>query len=233
MATTPALEINTSRQFTNWMLEQKLSLGFTTYQAGKLFLLGLQPNGRLSVFERTFNRCLGLWSDGPRQRRPRYQLTARTVVSAPIADVFEFFSRPENLGVMTPATMGFRITERTNEMAEGALISYRIRLGPAPMRWTTRIEAWDSGTRFVDAQLRGPYHCWWHEHRFIADGPSRTIMEDRVLYTPPLGVLGRFANYFFIKRALRGIFTFRSDAIRLRFGGSIAIPAVAAVQVAS
>jgi uncharacterized protein (TIGR03032 family) len=64
MTTLPALEINTSRQFTNWMLEQKLSLGFTTYQAGKLFLLGLQPNGRLSVFERTFNRCLGLWSDG-------------------------------------------------------------------------------------------------------------------------------------------------------------------------
>ncbi len=64
MATIPALEINTSRQFTNWMLEQKLSLGFTTYQAGKLFLLGLQHNGRLSVFERTFNRCLGLWSDG-------------------------------------------------------------------------------------------------------------------------------------------------------------------------
>jgi len=64
MATAPALEINASRQFTNWMLEQKLSLGFTTYQAGKLFLLGLQPDGRLSVFERTFNRCLGLWSDG-------------------------------------------------------------------------------------------------------------------------------------------------------------------------
>lgn len=64
MTSTPALEISTSRQFTNWMLEQKLNLGFTTYQAGKLFLLGLQPNGRLSVFERTFNRCLGLWSNG-------------------------------------------------------------------------------------------------------------------------------------------------------------------------
>jgi uncharacterized protein (TIGR03032 family) len=64
MTSVPALEIDASRQFTNWMLEQKLSLGFTTYQAGKLFLLGLQPNGRLSVFERTFNRCLGLWGDG-------------------------------------------------------------------------------------------------------------------------------------------------------------------------
>jgi uncharacterized protein (TIGR03032 family) len=62
--TKAALELSTSRQFTNWMLEQKLSLALTTYQAGKLFLLGLQPNGRLSVFERTFNRCLGLWSDG-------------------------------------------------------------------------------------------------------------------------------------------------------------------------
>ena len=60
---TEALELTTSRQFTNWMYEQRLSLAFTTYQAGKLFLLGLQPNGRLSVFERTFNRCLGLWSN--------------------------------------------------------------------------------------------------------------------------------------------------------------------------
>ena len=37
--TTTQLEITASRQFTNWMREQKLSLGFTAYQAGKLFLL--------------------------------------------------------------------------------------------------------------------------------------------------------------------------------------------------
>lgn len=163
-------------------------------------------------------------------RRPRYALTARTVVFAPVADVFEFFSRPENLGTMTPGNMGFRIKDRTGEMGEGALISYNIRLGPVPVRWKTRIEAWDSGARFVDAQLSGPYHCWWHEHRFVADGPSRTIMEDRVRYTPPLGVLGRIANHLFIKRALRGIFTFRSDAIRLRFGAATPVAGVQVVR---
>jgi len=42
------------------MAEVGVSLGFTTYQAGKLFLLGNQENGRLSAFERTFNRCMGL-----------------------------------------------------------------------------------------------------------------------------------------------------------------------------
>lgn len=56
----PKLEILTSRQLTAWMAEQRLSLAFTTYQSGKLFLLGLQPDGRLAVFERTFNRAMGL-----------------------------------------------------------------------------------------------------------------------------------------------------------------------------
>ena len=57
---TPALEITTSRQMLSWMAEQKLSMALTTYQIGKLFFLGLKSNGELSVFERTFNRCMGL-----------------------------------------------------------------------------------------------------------------------------------------------------------------------------
>ncbi|MEO0373502.1 MAG: TIGR03032 family protein [Cyanobacteria bacterium P01_A01_bin.17] len=61
-AKTPALEINASRQFTSWLAEQQVSLTFTTYQAGKVFFIGLQPDGKLSVFERTFNRCMGLFA---------------------------------------------------------------------------------------------------------------------------------------------------------------------------
>ena len=63
-ASTPSLEINCSRQFTAWLYEHNLSLAFTTYQAGKVFFIGLQPNGQLSVFERTFNRCMGLYAEG-------------------------------------------------------------------------------------------------------------------------------------------------------------------------
>jgi uncharacterized protein (TIGR03032 family) len=56
----PKLEFLPSRQFPEWLAERRVSLAFTTYQAGKLFLMGLQSNGRLSLFERTFNRCMGL-----------------------------------------------------------------------------------------------------------------------------------------------------------------------------
>ena len=60
----PKFDLTASRQFTAWLAEQRVSLAFTTYQAGKPFFIGLQPNGRLSVFERTFTRCMGLWANG-------------------------------------------------------------------------------------------------------------------------------------------------------------------------
>ena len=57
----PTFDLTTSRQFAEWLAERRTSLAFTTYQAGKVFFIGLQPNGRLSIFERTLNRCPG-WS---------------------------------------------------------------------------------------------------------------------------------------------------------------------------
>ncbi len=53
-------DLSTSRQFESWLAEHNVSLAFTTYQAGKLFFLGSGPEGRLSVFNRTLERCMGM-----------------------------------------------------------------------------------------------------------------------------------------------------------------------------
>ena len=87
------------------------------------------------------------------------------------------------------------------------------------VRWRTRIIKWEPGRSFVDLQEVGPYRLWWHEHLFFADG-GRTVMEDLVYYSPPFGILGRFANRLFIVPTLRKIFQYRGDVIRLRFGVS-------------
>ena len=60
----PWVEVIGSPHLSTWLAEQQVSLAFTTYQTGKLFLLGRYPDGRLAVFERTFNRAMGLWADG-------------------------------------------------------------------------------------------------------------------------------------------------------------------------
>lgn len=57
---TPLLEMQGSRLFSNWLASTGSSLALTTYQAGKIFLIGLQNDGKLSVFERTFERTMGL-----------------------------------------------------------------------------------------------------------------------------------------------------------------------------
>jgi uncharacterized protein (TIGR03032 family) len=59
----PWVEVTGSPHLPAWLGEQKVSLAFTTYQTGKLFLLGRHAEGRLAVFERNFNRAMGLWAD--------------------------------------------------------------------------------------------------------------------------------------------------------------------------
>jgi uncharacterized protein (TIGR01777 family) len=152
-------------------------------------------------------------------RRPTFELRTATLVQAPLEQTFAFFSKAENLGVLTPASMRFSLDGPAPAIREGTTIRYRLRVGPVPIRWRSRIVSWSPGARFVDLQEKGPYRSWWHEHAFRAHGPS-TLMEDRVCYAPPFGVLGRLANRLLIVPSLRRIFRYRADVIRLRFGAS-------------
>ena len=54
------LEITASRLFVSWLAEQRASIAFSTYQVGKLFLIGLDEHGKLAVFNRTLARVMGL-----------------------------------------------------------------------------------------------------------------------------------------------------------------------------
>ncbi len=55
-----AFALTTSRGFPDWLAGTGSSLAFTTYQAGKLFFIGMKEPGRIAIFERTFARCMGL-----------------------------------------------------------------------------------------------------------------------------------------------------------------------------
>jgi uncharacterized protein (TIGR03032 family) len=52
--------ISASRGFVDWLASENVSLAVSTYQTGKLFLIGRNPSGQFSVFERTFERAMGL-----------------------------------------------------------------------------------------------------------------------------------------------------------------------------
>lgn len=60
----PPYQVEASPGFAGWLREQDVSLAITTYQIGKVFLVGAEDAGRLNVTERTFERCLGIASQG-------------------------------------------------------------------------------------------------------------------------------------------------------------------------
>lgn len=143
----------------------------------------------------------------------RHTITASQVVPAGIDQVWSFFSRPENLGRITPASMDFRMTAPPDDLHEGTLIDYRIRpLLGFPVSWRTRIDAWDPPNGFRDVQLKGPYRHWVHTHTFTPV-PGGTLVEDRVEYQLPLGPLGGLAHGLVVRRQLDHIFRYRRAAI--------------------
>jgi len=61
------IEFHGSSGLAQWMADQSVSLAFTTYQAGKLFLIGRRPDLGLAVFERSYDRCMGLCASADAQ----------------------------------------------------------------------------------------------------------------------------------------------------------------------
>jgi uncharacterized protein (TIGR03032 family) len=54
--------ISASRGLADWLATHRISFALTSYQTGQLMLVGVLPNGRLSVFQRNFVRAMGLWA---------------------------------------------------------------------------------------------------------------------------------------------------------------------------
>lgn len=147
-------------------------------------------------------------------RRQSETLIRELWVPQPISRVFPFFAEAQNLEKLTPHWLRFSILSPLPiEMKVGTLIDYRISLYGIPMCWRTLISAWEPPYRFVDEQLSGPYAVWWHQHTF-SERDGGTVISDRVCYRAPLGFL---AHPLLVRRLLRRIFDFRTEAIRAQF----------------
>ena len=143
-----------------------------------------------------------------------YLLERRQQLAVPVARAFEFYAQARNLEAITPPWLGFAVTTQgVIEMRAGAVIDYRLSLHRVPVRWRTRIEAWEPPTRFVDVQVRGPYALWEHTHTFEPAGEDGVVIGDRVRYALPLGPLGELAHGLFVRRDLERIFEFREHAV--------------------
>ena len=147
------------------------------------------------------------------------------LVPGTLEEIWAFFSRPENLGKITPPEMNFKIvTDITGvEMYPGMIIEYRV--SPPPgirMQWVTEITHVEPGRYFVDEQRKGPYAMWHHQHHFEQRG-NTVLMTDILDYAVPLGPLGNLVNSIFVEREVENIFRYRVQRVEELFGKAVSV----------
>ena len=142
-----------------------------------------------------------------------YELNKTQIINDSIENVFDFFSKPENLKTITPEKLSFNIlTPIPINMDKGTVIDNTIRLFGVRVHWRTLITKYNPPYEFVDEQIKGPYNFWHHTHKFKkVDGGVE--ISDKVIYSIPMGVFGSVLHFLWIKRDLEKIFTHRRKVI--------------------
>ena len=142
------------------------------------------------------------------------------VFPKPPEEIFPFFSDARNLETITPSFLQFNVlTPGPIDMKSGAIIDYKLKVRGLPIKWRTKIQAFDPPRMFVDDQVKGPYKRWHHTHTFepTPDGTG-TIAKDRVEYEPPGWIFKPMINYLFVQRDVKMIFEHRGKVLAGMFG---------------
>ena len=148
-----------------------------------------------------------------------FELTDSFVVSGGLDRCWEFFGSAENLPLITPPWLHFRLAMAAPypRIEQDTLLDYTIRWCGIPIRWRTRIIDWDPPRTFIDLQVRGPYALWHHQHSFKAvDGGVEC--RDRVIYQLPMPIVRAMVHPLLVKRQLIEIFQFRRETIARNLG---------------
>jgi uncharacterized protein (TIGR03032 family) len=93
-ASPASTKISVSRGFADWLRTNRVSIVFTSYQTGQLFLIGVMPGGQVSFHQRSFDRAMGVCARPERiYLGTHYQIWRLENVLAPGERANEHFDR--------------------------------------------------------------------------------------------------------------------------------------------
>jgi ligand-binding SRPBCC domain-containing protein len=143
-----------------------------------------------------------------------HKLTSRQTLDATIEEVWDFFSKPGNLNLLTPPSLHFRIlTGDEFPIYNGQIITYSIRILPLiRIKWVTEIKNVVPLCSFIDEQRVGPYKFWHHHHQFVPSDNGVDII-DKVHYSIGFSFFGELVRHLWVKRQLERIFRYRKERI--------------------
>jgi ligand-binding SRPBCC domain-containing protein len=143
-----------------------------------------------------------------------YMLQFTQSLPGDLEKVWDFFSSPGNLKLITPQYMDFIVTSNPEDKTyPGQVITYKVKpLLAIPVLWVTEIKHAVPYEYFIDEQRFGPYKFWHHKHSFAKTGQG-VEMTDIIHYALPFGILGRIVNALIVRKKILEIFEHRRKKV--------------------
>jgi len=137
-----------------------------------------------------------------------------TWIDAPVERCFDA-ARDLDLHLQSLAHTNERIVggKRGGLIGLGEEVTWLGRHFGVTQRFTSKITAFDAPRSFQDSMQKGAFRSFVHDHLFEAvDGGTKMI--DHLVFTAPLGILGRIAERLFLRRYLERLLTGRARVIK-------------------
>lgn len=141
-------------------------------------------------------------------------ITVETFIAAPIERVFDLarsidLHRNSATGTGEQAVAGVT----TGLIGLHQDVTWRARHFGIRQTLTVRVTEFNRPTSFVDVMVHGAFRSMEHAHIFETSHGG-TTMRDEFTYISPLGILGRMADWLFLKRYLQKFISERNRVIK-------------------
>lgn len=130
-------------------------------------------------------------------------------VPVSVQELFAWHERPGAFTRLAPPWDAPRVVSHTGGIRDGAQVELRVHAGPVPTTWRIVHRDYIANEQFVDEMKEGPFAHWVHTHRFRADGPNASVLEDHVEYALPMGALGDAVGGWYAEDTLERVFAYR------------------------
>jgi hypothetical protein len=132
----------------------------------------------------------------------------RSTVGASPDEVFAWHTRPGALQRLIPPWENAKV-EGSDEVRDGGGVTLHLSRGPLKLKWKVVHRDIEPDRQFVDEQVEGPFERWTHTHRFLPEQGGRCVVEDEIVWEPPLGSAGDLLASPLVEKDLVRAFEFR------------------------
>lgn len=136
-----------------------------------------------------------------------FRRTLRLPVSA--ETLFAWHERPGAFERLSPPWDHAKVVERSGGIRDGARVVLDVPTGPVHTRWVIEHRDYQQNRQFRDVALESPFAQFDHTHKFAAEGPSGSTLEDVIEYELPLGAIGALAGGWYAGSTLDHVFRYR------------------------